>query len=332
MKHRTTAVLITLALLAFPAMGGRSVLTPDGIRYAIEANPEGPQIEITRAEGAERARFVVPTTEDAVPETLAQLAYDSMTDTLHVVWTRDGNNGGEIRYASLNAAGAWSAPRNVAAGSGMYRGLQMQITRSEYANVPATLMHIAWWSINGPMLDPEYAMIAFEKGSDPTVQLANLNELADVGDGVTASAFEDVGDSIHPPLAMERNGESIDVAFGNVNSTVVTRVNILPRKVGGNVRIWKPVGRSGSFTPRSQIVSQDKTPVQAVIKDGRVALYTLGDDFHFVVLKKNNTWTTLRTVHVDEDNTSSDLLRDLLDAMEEIAEDEALAEEIAETQ
>ena len=330
--NRTIAVLFSLALLALPAMGAGSVLTPDGVRYSIEARPDGPQVEIIRAEGSERARLVVPSTEDATVESQPQLAYDSMTDTLHVVWAREGFVGGEIRYAALNAAGHWSAPRNVAAGSTMYRGLQLQLTRSEHGGVTATLMHVAWWSINGPMLDPEYAMYAFEKGSDVTMTVANLVEMADVGDGVTASSFEDVGDSLHPPLVMERNGESVDVAFGNVNNTAVTRVNIVPRKVGGTVRIWKPVGRSGSFTPRSQLVSADTTPVQAVLKNGVIALYTGGDDFNYVILKKNNTWTTIRSVQVDEDNTSADLVRDLLAAMEEIsAEDEASSEEIAET-
>ena len=327
MKHRTIAVLFTLALLALPAMGAGSVLTPDGIRYAIEATPDGPQIEITRAEGDARARLVVPSTEDAAPEKQAQLAFDSMTDTLYVVWTRDGGAAGaEIRYAALNAAGHWSAPRNVAAGSGMYRGVQLALTRSEYGGVTATLMHVAWWSINGPVLDPEYAMFAFEKGSDVTVSVGNLKEMADVGDGVTASEFEDVGEAIHPPLTMERNGESVDVAFGSVDSTAITRLSILPRKIGGNVRIWKPVGRSGTMTPRSQLVSSDTTPVQAILKNGMVALYTLGADFNFVVLKKNNTWTTIRSVHVDEDNTSSDLVHDLRAAMEEISEDEDAGE------
>ncbi|HEV7240649.1 MAG TPA: hypothetical protein VGQ36_15530 [Thermoanaerobaculia bacterium] len=323
MKHRTIAVLFTLALLALPAMGASSVLTPGGVRYAIEATPDGPRIEITRAEGEARARLVVPSTQDAISEKQAQLAFDSMTDTLYVVWTREGGAAGaEIRYVALNAAGHWSSPRNVAAGSGMYRGLQLALTRSEHGGVTATLMHVAWWSINGPILDPEYAMFAFEKGTDATVEVANLEEMANVGDGVTASEYEEVGEAIHPPLTMERNGDSVDVAFGSVSSTAITLLNIRPRKIGSEVRIWKPVGRTGVLTPKSQLVSSDSTPVQAILKGGLVALYTLGDDFNFVVLKKNNSWTTLRSVHVDEDNTSADLVRDLRAAMEEISEDE----------
>lgn len=331
MMSRTLAVMFTIALLALPAMGAVSVLTPDGIRYAIEATPDGPQIEITRAEGEARARLVVPSTEDPTIEKQAQVAFDAITDTLYVVWTREGGAAGaEIRYAALNAAGHWSSPRNVAAGSGMYRGLQLALTRGEYGGVTATFMHLAWWSINGNVLDPEYALFAFEKGSDATVEVANLEDMADIGDGVTASEYEDDGEAIHPPLTMERNGESVDLAFGSVASTAITRLNILPRKIGGTVRIWKPVGRTSEITPRSNLVSSTPTPVQAIIKDGRVALYTLGADFHFVVLKKNNTWTSIYSLHVDEDNTSADLVHDLRAAMEQISEDEEASENAGE--
>ncbi len=326
MKHlRPFTIVVTLALLALPAFGASSLITPDGVRYAIERDPDLPQVEITRAEGGNRARLIVPSTEDATGESQAQIAFDPVTDTLYVVWTRETEGRGEVRYATLNAAGYWSSARNIAAGSGMYRGLQLALTRSEYGGTPATFMHLAWWSINGPILDPEYALFAFENGKDVSAEVANLDEMALVGDGVTASGYddEDLGLSIHPPLTMERNGDGVDLAFGSTASTSVTRINIVPRKIGGNVRIWKPVGRGAVNTPKSSLTSNDSTPVQAFIRDGRLALYTVGEDFRFVVLKKNNTWTPLYSVQIDEDNTSTDLLRDLRASVQEISDDEA---------
>jgi hypothetical protein len=332
MKHRIFVVLFSLALLALPAMGASSLLTPDGIRYAIAPNPDGPQIEISRAEGEAPMRLVVPSTEDATTEKHVQIAFDLVTDTLFVVWTRENEGGAEIRFATMSAAGQWTAPQNMAAGAGTYGGLQLALTRSEYGGTVATLMHVAWWSVNGNLRDPEYALFAFENGAQVSANVTNLEELAMVGDGVTASDFgdEDMGEPIHPPLTMERSGESVDLAFGSVRSSAITRLNILPRKIGPTVRIWKPVGRSGALTPRSQLVSTDTKPVQAILKDGLVALYTLGDEFNFVVLKANNTWTPLHTVHVDEDNSLSDLVSDLRAAMEEISEDEETEENIEE--
>ena len=324
MHHRFIAALFALALAAVPAMASNSLFTPDGIRYAIERQPDLPQVEILRAEGMDRARLVVPSTEDATPEKAVEIAFDTLTDTLHVVWTRENEGGAEIRYATLSAAGQWSSPRNIAAGAQMYGGLQLAITRSEYGGTFATLMHVAWWSVNGDLRDPEYALFAFEHGAQTSAMVGNLEEMALAGDGVTASDFGDepMGEPVHPPLTLERVGDGIDIAFGSVSSSVITRLTIVPRKVGPNVRIWKPVGRAVHFTPRSNLVSSDATPVQAFIRDGRIALYTMGEEFRFVVLRSNNTWTPIRSVQVDEDNSSSDLLRDLRAAVEEISDAE----------
>jgi len=331
MKHRRFfAALFVAALAAVPATASSSLLTPDGIRYAIERTPDLPQVEITRAEGGLRDRLVVPSTEDATPEKQVEIAFDTLTDTLHVVWTRENEGGAEIRYAMLSAAGQWSSPRNIAAGAQMYGGLKLAITRSEYAGTYATLMHVAWWSVNGNLRDPEYALFAFENGAQISASVANLEEMAALGDGVTASAFgdENMGEPVHPPLAMERNRDGVEIAFGSVSSSSITRLTITPRKLGPNVRIWKPVGRGVNNTPKSNLVSTDSTPVQAFIRNGRLALYTLGEEFRFVVLKSNDTWTTLRSVATDEDNTSADLLDDLRAAVEEIADDEDATEGI----
>ena len=326
MHHRLSAATfaLALALVAMPAMASSSLLTPRGIRYAIERTPELPQVEITRAEGGMRARLVVPSTEDATPENTVQIAFDSLNDTLFVVWTRENEGGAEIRYATLNSDGQWSAPRNIAAGAQMYGGLQLAITRSEYGGNVATLMHVAWWGINGNLRDPEYALFAFENGVQASASVANLEELALLGDGVTASDFtsEEMGEPVHPPMTMERLGDGIDIAFGSVANSSITRMTIVPRKMGPTVRIWKPVGRKVVFTPSSNLVSTDTTPVQAFIRDGRLALYTLGEEFRYVVLRSNNTWTPLHSVEVDDDNTSTDLLRDLRAAVEEISDEE----------
>lgn len=327
----TFAALFVLGLFAVPMSGATSVLTQDGIRYAIEATPDRPQIEIGRAEGDMRATLVVPSTDDAISESQAQLAFDPATETLFVVWTRDNATGAEIRFATLNAAGQWSAPTNVAAGSGMYRSVQLALTRSEYGGVEATLMHVAWWSINGYELDPEYALFAFENGRGVSAEVANLIDLANVSDGPTASDFENVGEAIHPPLTMVRSGESVDVAFGSVSSTAVTRLRIRPRKIGSDVRMWRPVGRGGSLTPRTNLVSEDQTPVQAFIVNDRLALYAAGDDFRFVFLRKDNTWSPIHFVRVDEKNTAADLARDFRQTVEELIEDEDAAEELVPT-
>lgn len=332
--QRFTSLLFAAALVAgaAPAFGGTtSLLTPKGIRYAIESDPSRPQIEIARAEGTLRATLVVPSTQDATPESQAQLAFDAASDTLYVVWARDNSGDGEIRFATLSPDGQWSTPRMVAAGSGMYRGLQLVLTHAESDGITATLLHMAWWSINGTTLDPEYALFAFEDDRIVSAETTNLETLAGVASSVGISDYEETGESIHPPLTMSRNEDGVDLAFGKVGATSVTLVNISPRRIGGNVRIWKPLGRHGVETPRANLVSDDTTPVQAFVSKGHVALYTLGEDFRFVYLQNDGKWSPIREVHIDEDNTAGDLMRDLQKTVEELLDAAVASEESPES-
>lgn len=330
MKHHRLASLILAAALALPALGGTSLLTPDGVRYTIIPTPETAQVEIARAEGQKRARLVVPSTQDVAPEFDAQLAFDTATDTLFVVWSREGSMGAEIRYAMLDGRGNWSVPRLITAGSGAYRGLQFVLTHP--ADDPeVTLLHAAWWSLNGTRVDAEYALFAFQNGRFISGDVQDLESLAAVRYDVAAGEYEDTGNPLHPALALERNGDSVDVVFGSMTSTAVTRFNVSARKTAPNVRIWKPVGRTGGRTPRANLTSNVSTaPVYAFIRKGNIALYTLGEDFRFVVLRRDGTWSPIREVRIDEDNTADDLLRELQQTVQEMATEEEPQEAVVE--
>lgn len=322
--HRFKAALFAAALgaAALPALGATSVLTPGGIRYAIEKTPDRPQIEIARAQGSSRARLVVPSTQDVTEESQAQLAFDAATDTLYVVWARENAGTAEIRFASLNSDGQWATPRMVAAGSSLYRGLHMVVTHAQDGKSVATLVHMAWWSINGKEQDPEYALFAYEDGHAVSAVVADLDELAAVDNSVFTSNVEFDVDIQYPPMAMTRNGDTVDIAFGATDSTAVTRLNIVPGKVAGNVRMWRPLGRNGTRTPRAGTLLIESANVHALIIRGRLALYTVGEEFKFIVLRNDGTWSKVHSVSVDEDNTAEELLRDLHHTVEELLEHE----------
>ena len=324
MKHRVLIVFFALAAcIAVPVFGASSLLTPDGVRYTLEMNPELPHIQIARAEAGERVQLIVPSTQDAVRESQAQLAYDSATDTLFVVWVRENAGVGEVRYATLSPAGHWSPTRLVTAGSTSYHGLQVVLTHGTSEDGDATLMHAAWWSMNGNLLAPEYALFAFENGRLVSAQLENLVELAGLASSVDLAEFEiTVGKAVHPPLVLDRDGETVDVAFGSSTTTSISRLNIVSRKVGGDVRIWKPLGRRGGRTPRTGLMSVGSAPVGAYMNDGHLALYTIGENFRFTVLRNNGTWSAVHTLRIDAENTAEDLLRELEKTVEELLEDE----------
>ncbi|HVG23459.1 MAG TPA: hypothetical protein VND45_04840 [Thermoanaerobaculia bacterium] len=319
MKHHRFASLLIAAALALPAFGASSLLTPDGVRYAIEPNPETSQVEIARAEGQKRARLVVPSTQDVAREFDAQMAFDSVTNTLFVVWSREGTAAGEIRYAMLNERGEWSPARLITAGSDAYRGLRFVVTHPA-GDENVTLLHAAWWSLNGARTDGEYALFAFEHGRFVSGDVQDLESLASANYDYAAGEYEDVGTPLHPPLALDRNGENVDVVFGSTTSTAITRFTVSAKKIAGNVRIWKPVGRTGGGqTERAHLTSTDPTqPVHAYVKKGHVALYTIGEDFRFVVMKKDGSWSPIRSVRIDADNTADDLMRELQKAIEEM--------------
>ncbi|HUR83578.1 MAG TPA: hypothetical protein VM733_22670 [Thermoanaerobaculia bacterium] len=326
MKHHRFASLLIGAALALPAFGATSLLTPDGVRYALEPAPDSPQVEIARSEGVQRARLVVPSTQDVNAEFDAQLLFDNATNSLFVVWSRDGVPGSEIRYAILDSTGKWSSPRLITAGAGAYRGLQFVLTHPS-GDEDVTLLHAAWWSLTGSRSEAEYALFAFENGRFLSGDVQDLESLAALQYDVTAGEYEDVGTPLHPALAMERNGETVDVVFGSTTSTAVTRFNVTTRKIAGNVRIWKPVGRTVDRTERANLISTDpSSPVFGFIKKGNVALYTISEDFRFTVLKKDGTWSSIREIRIDADNTADDLLRELQHAVEEmVSEEEAAA-------
>jgi len=324
MKRPLTAVLFTAALLvgAVPAFGTSSMLTPAGVRYAIVSDPDVAQVQIARAEGSARAILVAPSTQDAGRESQAQLAFDAATDTLYVAWVRENAGNAEIRFASLSSGGQWSTPSMVAAGSGAYRNLQFVITHAEGDDSIATLVHLAWWSVNGGLRDPEYAMFAFENGRRVSADVANLIDLAGLDKAVKTSDFEYEVDVAYPPMAMARGDEGVEVAFGSVDSTFLTRLQIVPRKIGGDVRIWKPLGRSASRTQRVGAMLASGSAVNGLIIDGRLALYSADEDFRFVVLRNDGQWSELHSVHIDEDNTIDDLVRDLRHTVRELLDHE----------
>ena len=322
MKHHRFASLLVGAALALPALGATSLLTPSGVRYAIEPKGESPQVEIARAEGVKRARLVVPSTQDVLPEFEPQIALDSATNTLFVIWSREAAQGAEIRYAMLNERGEWSTPRLIAAGSDSYRGLQFVLTHP-VGEETTTLLHAAWWSFDGSLTTAEYALFAFENGKFVSGDVQDLESLAAVQFDVETAEFEDTGRPLHPALALERNGDSVDVVFGSTTSTAVTRFNVSARKVAPNVRIWKPVGRTAGRTQRANLTSGDpSSPVYGFIRKGNVALYTISEDFRFVILRKDGSWSPIREVRLDDDNTADDLLRELQQQLEEATDDE----------
>ena len=316
-RHRIALTFALAAAGAVPLMGASSALTPDGTRYSVETTGK-PELVIARAAGDTRATMTVPTTDDAATESQAQLAYDGATGALYVVWTRQSEGANDVRLAALGVDGKWSVPQVVATGTGERLGLQLVLTHATEKETTATLLHLAWWTMGEPLAEAQYALVGIENGELVSTKVKALDELAALTGDSQAAAHESTGAAAHPPLAMTRSGEGVDVVFGAVDSTAVTLLNVDPRRIAGDVRMWTPVGKRGHHTPRANLVSEDNKPVQAFIsRNGRVVLYAPGARFSFVVLE-NDEWSPVRSLRVDAHMTAEALVDDLRRTVEEI--------------
>jgi hypothetical protein len=298
----------------------QTVLTPDSTLYAIEGTREQVSLELSRRRADTLDTLLVPGTDDEAMDSDARLLYDNASSTLFVVWHKADAVQDSIVLASLDTEGVWSEPIVLASCSSMRRaGLQTVLTRASDVDSGAqgTLIHAAWWGV-GSELTAEYALVAFEEGVHVSTDVSKLNEIAQGHKAEGADEYEDTGAALHPPLAIAR-GESnaIDVVYGAANSTKVTRVRIDPRRVKGDARLWKPVGRTSNRTPRSRMVTSDASAVQAFISKGRVVLYRPDEKFRFVVFE-NGAWSPERMIQLDENLSSEELLRELRATVDEL--------------
>jgi hypothetical protein len=324
-----TAAVLLLASLAF-AEAPQTVLTPDGVLYAIQADGDLPLLQVTRRSSAHTSVVIVPSTEDEAIETHPRLVFDTVAKSLIVVWHRAGEEGDDIRLVTLAGDGTWSEPMTISGCNTARRaGLQVVLTHlpaEVEGGLQPTLVHIAWWKLNEIEQIPEYALVAFEDGKHVSTDVENLQDLAGVRQsGNEGGELEDVAEALHPPLAVARTGrgDEVEVVFGTPGSTALTRVKLLPKLVAGQARLWKPSRGSGGGLPKAGLVSSDGAPVRSFLSNGRVVLYTPDEQFRYVVYE-NGAWTPTRMIKVDESLTPDEILEHLRKAIdaEEVATDE----------
>lgn len=272
----------------------QSVLTEENVLWSANGEAYGAALELKRCAGEVTAVVRVPGTEDVAMESHVRLAYDNASRALFVLWRHDE----EVR-AVRHAAGRWSEPIVLARGPA-FEGLQLVVTRA----AGVTLLHGAWWNRD----TAEYALLAFDERGLLSKFVAPLDQLANLN--AAAGAIENTGKAAHPPLAMVRAGEGVDVAYGASRSTAITRLTLIPEPIGGDARMWRPSGRSGRRTDPAGLVSSTTAAVQSFIIDGRVVLYTPDAKFRYVVFE-NGRWTPIRMLALDDSLTSDTVLREL---------------------
>lgn len=298
------AALVLLAAGTAGAAQVESALADGNLLWTVDGAAAKPSLVLTLRIGEDQQRVLVPTTDDEAIDAQPRLSWDKTSRTLFVLWRREGASGDEIRLARRYASGRWAPPIVVAEGASAPRaGLQFVVMNDD----TTTFVHAAWWTL-GEKPKAEYALVAFQGAELLSTSVDALDGLAGVL--TMAAADEDTGKAVHPPLAMVRNGQGVDVAYGAPRTTTITRVQIEPRKIAPNARIWRPGGKNGRRTEAAQLVSSTSAAVQSFIVGGNVVLYTPDARFRYVILEEAK-WTPVRMLVTDEKVTVEHVVREL---------------------
>ena len=291
MKRLLLAASLSLLVAVTAAANWQTVLTEDDTLWSANEQSISVKLDLVRRTGDVRTSVRVPGTEDSVTESQPRLAWDSASGSLFVMW----RHGTEIRVARRDGEGAWTS-FTLTKGTSI-EGLQFVLTRSGNT----TLLHGAWWSGE----TAEYALVALEGAQVLSTSVVKLDELASVR--AAATEPEDTGTAVHPPLAMTRTADGVDVAYGAPHSTAITYVRVRPEKIYNDARMWRPSGRMGHRSDPAGLASISSAPVQSFIVEGRVVLYTPDARFRYVVFE-NGRWTPIRMLALDDTLTSEELV------------------------
>ncbi|HKR65791.1 MAG TPA: hypothetical protein VJZ00_18820 [Thermoanaerobaculia bacterium] len=296
-------VSLALVVVALHAAAAETVLTSDSVVYTIDGSVEATRLLLSRRVGDTAIAVPVPSTEDDAIEAEPRLLWDDVGSNLYVAWIRRG--GDDVLLARLDAQGQWSAPITIARGAHC-AGLQIVLSRAE----AATFVHAAWWSLAGRDAVAQYALVAYEGGEYASTAADTLDALAPSDLAKAASDVEDTGAALHPPLALARSATGVDVVYGSTGSTALRRLSIEPRRIVGNARAWRPVGRTGENTGRTGLVSSNSAPVQVLVRGSRIVLYTPGAQFRYMVYDAGQ-WSRLYTLRLDDSVKSEQLVDQL---------------------
>lgn len=319
-------LLVVLLLLAVPAAFAQSksvLLTDKGVLYSATAKwtHEYPDIEassvtlivVTVREADKPVRqMIVPATLSYGANSEPALAYDDESETLFVFWQYSTNAmSSELRFTSLDREGDWSVPNTFeTANYHLRRNLRIALTHvaedtaedGKITNVPEINVHATWWESNASGERARYAMLTLRQG-EVAIQVRDLSDFV-----TGKTKLHDVGPEFntellrHPAIFESPNGDSVDVVFGDLQTNGFHRVTLKPI---GNARVRIPGGKHGkSFGPPTFTAAAASSSFEAISPHpDRLLFYYEQDGAIRYMVRRNEEWSTLRTIALDEDMT-----------------------------
>lgn len=207
------------------------------------------ELVLTSQSGSAITRSVVPESRNSGINFRPALAYDADSQTLLLVWLRMPNAmSSEILVATFQN-GAWAPAVSIDSKPYLVRyNLSVGITRrvsqlqkdGTYADVPALLLHAAWWEQSGDGEAARYALISVEKGAIHSIELHDLREFIPApADDATPDPNADRQLLRHVAVLDGPTASSVDVLFADSRTSNFHRITLKPV---ADARVRIPVG------------------------------------------------------------------------------------------
>ena len=312
--------VLALMLLAVPVFAGRVdrdiLLSADGRLFTIESQQGGHSqvsyLTLTITDGANGIAVPVPASLGGGTHTRPALAFDSESDTLFIFWQKAPNAmSSELLFCSYQN-GKFSPATSIDSGAFRLRyNLDIAVTkfvemrgRASSTIVPGLTVHATWWEETGVGEVAKFAMVTIEKGAVTWTHLQNLSDFIDRTKGTSRLVSSDFDPAIlrHPTLFENASRETVDVVFGEVESSTLHRVTLRPVS-DGRIRIPVGVKEHGHAAPNFRMEST--STVGGLSSGGSaIALYVTGTTALQYSVHGEGGWSTVRSIALSDKLTA----------------------------
>ena len=314
-------ILFGLALVptALLAQADRDILlTPGGTLYTAETvlapndSDMRRQVTLTIQQGDKSSRTVMPDSLTSGMQAAPALAYDAESGTLFVFWLRMPNVMSSELLLTAYRDGVWdksisidNKPFDIR--SSLRIAVKRKVAQSQgdgtYTDMPALVVHAAWWEQTGDGESARYALVSINKGNVSSIELHDLTEFM----SPDAAAFQvdpEFNRELlkHPAIVDNSAADSVDVVFGDLHTNSFNRVTLRPVADG---RIHIPIGIGGGHFGAPHAFSADWNGRISTISSGsNLILYNATKDSVTYLLYSNGVWSPIKTLPLTDKLTA----------------------------
>jgi len=334
---RKTLILVAVLLNALVANAAENrdrdvLLTSDGILYSVETARDAEAgygrsnwyLSMTVQNGETRSTATVPGSVTGGAHGSPALAYDTDSKTLFLFWQESLNGGltSRLLFSSYHND-SWSEPTALdSVDWTLRRNLRIAVTRSiEFTDregrrgiTPQVVVHAVWWEESGYGEFARYAMLGIDGGLVTSKDIRYLSEFSgmkvDPSRTVTTTSADEV--LRHPAITASATRDSVDVIFGNTQSSSMHRLRLKP-VLDGRLRI--PIGVRETNMRSASLSVASNARAAAVVHENDLALYTISKKSVDFVIYRSGSWSSQRSIALSDDvsaETAVEALRKLV--------------------